>query len=300
MNKALITLLLWCNIPTIIVPVTAFAGTRTSTSRSSRTRISISISTHTSIHKRSPQHVLPLSLSSSSSSSSSSSQSQNENNENNEEKWTHSDIEWRLQPPEDTPLVDKLKLKAAAKAIRTQCLMNNEPVPPVLCPKGGKAVLEAYTYNTPNKPTDDDGERKTKKNKKVARFGITTTRGPPAPPIDETIMDVYNINPPMGGAGIGAIIYMFVEPEYRKLGIGELALEAIAAIQIVQNIDFTVLVADDDGSNKLIEWYERNGFTKAPKLQDMFGSPGGKYGVTMIRPTQVRSDIFAKCQIKWW
>jgi GNAT superfamily N-acetyltransferase len=202
-------------------------------------------------------------------------------------KWTHSDIEWRLRPPEDTPLIEKMKLQAAAKAIRAECLLREQPVPPVLCPKGGRALLEAY-------------DKKNNKKKQIARFGITTTRGPPAPPMDETIQDIYGVTPPFGGAGIAAIIYMFVEPEYRKLGIGELALEAIAAIQIVQNCDFTVLVADDDGSNKLIEWYERNGFTQAPKLQDIFGSPGGKYGVTMIRPTQVASDIFARCQIVWW
>lgn len=136
----------------------------------------------------------------------------------------------------------------------------------------------------------------------MARFGITTTRGPPAPEIDETVSDIYNIPTGVGMAspGIAAIIYMYVEPAYRKNGIGVLALEAIAAIQTVQGCDFTVLVADDDGSGKLIQWYEACGFTVAPKLQDIFGSPGGEFGVTMIRPTQVRSDIFAQCQIKWW
>ncbi len=203
-------------------------------------------------------------------------------------KLCHSDIEWRLRPPEDTPMMEKLKLQAAANAIRTECLLRDEPVPPVLCPKGGRAVLEAYD------------NRNGKGKKKIGRFGITTTRGPPAPMIDETIEEIYNINVPFNGAGVAAIIYMYVEPEYRKLGVGELALEAIAAIQTVQGCDFTVLVADDNGSNKLIAWYENNGFTVVPTLQDIFGSPGGKYGITMIRPTQVASDIFARCQIKWW
>jgi len=219
----------------------------------------------------------------------------NENSENSSGQWTHSDIEWRLRPPEETPMVDKLKLQAGARALRAQLQLNGEPIPPVLCPRGGKAVLEAY---------DKNGRQSNDKNKKrIAKFGITTTRGPPAPQIDETIEDIYGIASPMNGgpsAGVAAIIYMYVEPEYRKLGIGELALEAIAAIQTVQGCDFTVLVADDDGSNKLIEWYERCGFKVAPKLQDIFGSPGGKFGITMIRPTQVRSDIFARCQIKWW
>ena len=213
------------------------------------------------------------------------------------QKWTHSDIEWRLEPSEDTPLVEKLKLKAAAKAVRAECMMKDQPVPPVLCPKGGKAVLEAFdNRNSSKNQIPIMGGKK----RRIGKFGITTTRGPPAVLLDETIKDIYDVTPPINGAGVAAIIYMYVEPEYRKLGIGELALEAIAAIQIVQGCDFTVLVADDDGSNKLVAWYEKNGFSIAPKLQEMFGSPGGKYGVTMIRPTQVASDIFARCQIKWW
>lgn len=196
------------------------------------------------------------------------------------ENWTHADIEWRLSPAPDMPMLDKIKIKAAAKAIRAELLLKNEPIPPILCPKGGKAELEGF-----------------KDGKKIAKFGFTTIRGPSSPEIDETIQDLYGqtIFP-----GIGAIIYMYVEPEFRKHGIGDLALEAIYAIQTVQNIDFIVLVANDDGSGRLISWYEKNGFSRAPKLQSSFGSPGGKYGVTMIRPTEVASDIFARCKIKWW
>lgn len=138
------------------------------------------------------------------------------------------------------------------------------------------------------------------KGKKIAKFGIVTKRGPSAPVIDETIRENYNIEPPSLGAGIGAIIYMVVEPEHRGKGIGSLALEAIAAIHTVQGIDFTVLVADDNGTGKLIKWYEENGYTIAPKLQDLLGSPDAKFGTTMIRPSSVRSDIFGDCQIQWW
>jgi GNAT superfamily N-acetyltransferase len=196
-------------------------------------------------------------------------------------QWTHDDIEWRLAPDPEMPMFEKLKIKAGAKALYAELMLKDQPVPPVLCPKGGKAELECY-----------------KDGKQIAKFGITTTRGPSAPPIDETIEELYDIKGYQ--VGIAAIIYMFVEPEYRGLGIGSLALEATAAIQTVQSCDFTVLVADDNGSGKLIKWYEDNGYKKAPKLQGLFGSPGGEYGLTMIRPTEVRSDIFAKCQIKWW
>jgi GNAT superfamily N-acetyltransferase len=198
-------------------------------------------------------------------------------------QWTHDDIEWVLSPPPDTPFFEKVKLKAAASAIRAELLLMDQPVPPILCPKGGQAELEGF-----------------KDGKQIAKFGFTTSRGPSAPPIDETIEDLYGVSSSIFGKGIGAIIYMFVEPEYRGLGIGSLALEAIAAVQTVQNCDYTVLVADDDGTGKLIKWYEDSGYEQAPKLQDSFGSPDGKFGLTMIRPTSVRSDIFARCQIKWW
>ncbi len=202
--------------------------------------------------------------------------------------WSHSDIEWKLSPPADMPLMEKVKVQAAAKAIHAQCVMNGDPIPPILCPKGGKAELEAFDA---------------KNGSKIGKFGITTNRGPSAPQIDETLEDLYDIESGdrrFGGPGIGAIIYMFIEPNYRGLGIGNLALEVIAAIQTVQGCDFTVLVADDNGSGKLIDWYKDAGYELAPKLQDLFGSPGGSFGSTMIRPTSVRADIFAKCQIKWW
>lgn len=196
---------------------------------------------------------------------------------------THADIEWRLGPAEDTPPWEKVKLKAAANAIRTEILFKGEPLPPILCPKGGKALLEAY-----------------KDGKQIGRFGITTSRGPPATQLDETVLEFYEVSPGFAGIGAAAIIYMYVDPSYRKRGIGKLALEVIAAIQTVQGSDFTVLVADDDGSGKLVRWYEECGFRVAPKMQGLFGSADGEYGVAMIRPTSVRSDIFAVCQIKWW
>ena len=65
-------------------------------------------------------------------------------NSSTQAPFTHADIEWRLGPSEDTPPFEKLKLKAAANAIRTELMIKGEVVPPILCPKGGKALLEAY------------------------------------------------------------------------------------------------------------------------------------------------------------
>ncbi|GFH59437.1 hypothetical protein CTEN210_15913 [Chaetoceros tenuissimus] len=207
----------------------------------------------------------------------------NENQESELIQLTHKDIEWILSPPPEMPMMDKLKIKAGAKALHAELVLKDQPIPPVLCPIGGKAELECF-----------------KDGKKIAKFGFTTNRGPSAPPIDETIEEYFGVSKSIDGKGIGAIIYMFVEPEFRGRGIGTLALEAIAAVQIVQGCDFTVLVADDDGSGKLIKWYEDYGYKQAPRLQNLFGSPDAEFGITMIRPTSVRSDIFADCQIKWW
>jgi GNAT superfamily N-acetyltransferase len=93
---------------------------------------------------------------------------------------------------------------------------------------------------------------------------------------------------------------MFVEPKYRKLGVGSLALEVISAIHSVQAVDFTVLVADDNGSGGLVKWYETNGFSKAPLMQKVLGSPDGKFGVSMISPVSVKEGFFDECQVKWW
>lgn len=57
---------------------------------------------------------------------------------------THSDIDWRLRPPEGTSLLDRCKLKIGANILRLDSKLKGRSLPPVLCPKGGRAVLEAY------------------------------------------------------------------------------------------------------------------------------------------------------------
>jgi hypothetical protein len=59
-----------------------------------------------------------------------------------------------------------------------------------------------------------------------------------------------------------------------------------------------MLVSDDNGSGKLVDWYEQNGYSKAPKLQEMLGSPDGIHGVSMIAPTN--QILPYDCKIKWW
>lgn len=225
-------------------------------------------------------------------------------NSTSEGIYTYKNVQWELKPwlknkNENSPLnkitnpLVKGLLKVASNLIRLDCKLKGKTPPKVLCPRSGQAVLEAYV-----KQDKGIGALFSMK-KKIARFGITTHRGPPAPEIISTIQQVYK-NTPMVQPGVAAIIYMFVEPEYRSAGLGEMALEIISSIHALQRCDFTILVADDDGSGKLIDWYSTNGFEKAPLMQDLMGSPGGTYGTTMIRPTIVSAEFYNECKVKWW
>mmetsp|Transcript_15651 Transcript_15651/g.23709 ORF Transcript_15651/g.23709 Transcript_15651/m.23709 type:complete len:251 (+) Transcript_15651:67-819(+) len=199
-----------------------------------------------------------------------------------DDRLTHETIVWKLRPAETTGWVKKIILRLAAKAIRLDCLFKKQDPPFALCPKGGQAVLEAHLV----------GEGK------VARFGFSTIRGPPVPLIDESAEDLFGIKLEGRSVGSAAIIYMYVEPPQRKLGIGEMALEIISCIHAMQGCDFTLLVADDDGSGKLVSWYEKNKYKRAPKLQNLLGSPNEEYGVTMMAPSQQR--VPENCVLKWW
>jgi GNAT superfamily N-acetyltransferase len=129
-----------------------------------------------------------------------------------------------------------------------------------------------------------------------------------------------------------AIVYMFVEPPYRGRSVGSLALEVIGYLQATCGCDYTLLVANDKSATtdrpdmvvtasasasatststsssssttiskdlKLVQWYERNGYTCAPEIQDLLGSPNGIYGISMIAPTSPVLPHPA-CRIQWW
>jgi GNAT superfamily N-acetyltransferase len=192
-----------------------------------------------------------------------------------------SDILWKIRPFEDTPKIEKLKWKASAELLRLDYRRENMEPPLILCPPGGKLLLEAWHDGT-----------------KIGRFGITSQRGPSFPPLEETIEELYGIKA-TAGIGIGAIIFMFVEPEYRGRSVGKLALDIVGLIHATVGADFTILVADDKSeANTLIQCYERLGFKRAPKLQDFMGSPNGQFGLSMIAPVQ--ANIPEGCRIEWW
>jgi len=201
---------------------------------------------------------------------------------------THEEILWKMRPPPETSMFRKFMLRFGANIIRVDAMLKGQEPPFCLCPKGGQCVLEAH-YKVPG----------SSKQIKIGRFGITSIRGPPAPEIDETARELFDGQAwRQASVGTAAIIYMFVEPDYRKRNVGALALEIISAIHSNQGVDFTILVADDNGSGKLIEWYEQYGFKRAPKLQSLLGSANKEYGVAMMAPTDRR--ISAAVKLKWW
>lgn len=85
-----------------------------------------------------------LSLASSGASNTSINTDTQNTSKKNNQPLTHADIEWRLRPPEGTSRLDRLKIKLGANIIRADRKLRGLPPPPLLCPKGGRALLEAY------------------------------------------------------------------------------------------------------------------------------------------------------------
>jgi GNAT superfamily N-acetyltransferase len=195
--------------------------------------------------------------------------------------FTHADITWKIRPEESASLWRKLYWRIAGTLLRWQYRLQKRPLPRLLFPTSGQAVLLAY-----------QGRRK------LGRFGIVTQSGPSTPSLVETVQNVYKI-PECVFVRAAAIIYMFVEPSVRGRSLGALALEAIGYLHAARGCDYTVLVANDKSpSQSLIQWYERHGYSRAPALQSALGSPDGIYGVTMIAPT--KTYIPNDCVVEWW
>lgn len=195
---------------------------------------------------------------------------------------SHRDIVWKIRSHPDQPFTARVYFQAAAWLLRTYLQLTKRILPTVLCPAGGLCQIEAWYHG-----------------QKVGRFGITTSPGPSMPIIAKQVAKLYpsSKNQPILPK-TAAIQYMVVEPDFRKRQIGSLALQVIAHVHAYLNCDFTLLVADDNGGGKLVDWYQRHGYERAPLLQDLLGSPNQKYGVTMLGPTN--STLPEDCRLEWW
>lgn len=131
------------------------------------------------------------------------------------------------------------------------------------------------------------------------------------PELEDTVRKIYHNNKsnqnhdPLRAA---AILYMFVEPEFRGRNIGQQALRIIAYLHHVAGCNYTILIADDQQrdtttttrTGRLVRWYERSGYTIAPDLEDMMGTARGTLGVPMIAPVHESSELPEGVFLEWW
>jgi GNAT superfamily N-acetyltransferase len=225
--------------------------------------------------------------------------------------FTHADVVWKIRPPPHVSRRQRWKwrlqtwlqglLRPGRDALWYFETMGHLGM--------SQAVLHAYDRQT---------------GQALGRFGLTTQTGPTTPALQQTIGELF------GGDGeaartnddqylletTAAIIYMYVEPAFRGRGLGALALSVMGYLQgsgvdlatyktlLLSGerrkvaCDYVVLVADDKSDDgRLVQWYERHNFFRAPLLQETLGSPNGIYGVAMIGRT--RSTLPSDCQIEW-
>jgi GNAT superfamily N-acetyltransferase len=182
--------------------------------------------------------------------------------------YTHSDIRWKLGPPRDASVLERLQWSVSAASQRNR---NKIPLPPrVYIPSAfHQAMLEAYCSCADENDTGNNTKTATAaaaKSKKIGRFGILTQPGPSTPELEATVETLFphhhrQLRQNKDGddpdpdddmrqpdpVRAGAILCMFVEPEHRGRNVGTLALEVIRYIHAVQGCEYTILVADDRG-----------------------------------------------------
>lgn len=131
--------------------------------------------------------------------------------------------------------------------------------------------------------------RGSSRGQKIAKFGFSVKPGPPLPLSSETLQQFscqYIGHKDVDAtSATTALKYMWVDPLYRGHGIGTMGLSWVAYLQRQAGCDWMALVANDNGSGRLVEWYKKQGLVIAPELQDLFGSPDRMYGTTMVGST---------------
>lgn len=150
----------------------------------------------------------------------------------------------------------------------------------------------------------------------VAKFGFTVHPGPPNPLVNDAVSELWPEFQPLplnSGSNdafvdirAAAVIYMYIEPAYRQKRLGSVALQMMRTIHAIQQCHATILVADDNGSGKLVQWYQQpqqgNFQIVPPYLQEFLGNPNQKYGVAMMALTpSLTADGTANLpRVEWW
>ena len=61
---------------------------------------------------------------------------------------------------------------------------------------------------------------------------------------------------------VGVLVYMWVQPYLRNNRLGDFLLQLVTEESLLLGYEYLLLVHDDQGSGKLVEFYQRRGFFK--------------------------------------
>ena len=59
---------------------------------------------------------------------------------------------------------------------------------------------------------------------------------------------------------VGVLVYMWVDPDFRGKGIGLILLDCVKRRCLEKGMEYLLLIHDDNGSGRLITFYEQQGF----------------------------------------
>ena len=80
---------------------------------------------------------------------------------------------------------------------------------------------------------------------------------------------------------VAPLVSLFVEPSERRHGLGDALFRAMLRESRISGYNFALLKAEDNGSGKLIKWYEDMGFHLLP-ADNPIGLMDGSYMVSML------------------
>ncbi|GAX21406.1 hypothetical protein FisN_28Lh098 [Fistulifera solaris] len=195
------------------------------------------------------------------------------------------DLRWKVKLPENAKLWERLQY-SGNRFWETFTQGSNELTTlsaPFITPRSSgnsQVVLEAYlpAQFTTEKP--------------VIRMGFTTQAGPPLPLLETTLQKLnFEIDDEGNNIRTMALIFIWIDPEYRGLQWGVQAMRIVRYIHFSMGADCTVIVANDKGSGRLVSWYEQQGFVQALELQDCLGSPNQIYGTAMVGRTLAEKPL---------
>ena len=217
------------------------------------------------------------------------------------------DLQWKLELPENAKWVERVQYTAQRWWEAIIIPRNDDPSAlqtsnRLVHPRNSgnsQLILEGYL------PTRQIDSKKKKKKNPVIRMGFTTQAGPPLPLHPTTLEQLKlvsttnNINDDDTLIRTMALIFLWIDPQYRGLQWGIQAMRIVRYIHFTLGADCTVIVANDKGSGRLVPWYEQQGFVQALELQECLGSPNQIYGTAMVGRTLADDELAKSLVIEY-